>query len=152
MEKVEQIEHKGHITSLRGDAMEVTILSSTSCASCMVKDSCGTSEAEEKVVDVKVPVNASYKIGDAVDVYYKQSLGFRALLLGYILPFIILLTTLITVITITNSEGMAGLAALLILAPYYLILYLRKDQIKDTFEFSVKKHIEQKPAMESVYQ
>jgi sigma-E factor negative regulatory protein RseC len=65
--------------------------------------------------------------------------GYKALLLGYVLPFILLMIVLITFLSIEGSELLAGILALLILVPYYTGLYFLRDRIKKTFSFSVSK-------------
>ncbi|MCF6366243.1 MAG: SoxR reducing system RseC family protein [Bacteroidales bacterium] len=141
MGKNVQIEHKGIIKEVKGSELQVSIISHSSCASCSVKGSCSVSDVEEKIVDVFVANPNEYKQGEHVEVYYKQSLGFRALFIGYILPFLVLLVTMIIMLSFTENELFAGLVALGALAPYYLVVYLTKDKLKKTFSFSIKKSI-----------
>ena len=139
MKEIEQIEHKGIIKEVHGHELQVSIISEESCASCNLKGSCSVSEVTEKIIDITVADPKEYKTGEAVTVFYKQTLGFRALLLGYVLPFLIMLITLIITLSITNKELVSGLLSLVVLIPYYLLLYLSKDKIKKTFSFSIKK-------------
>jgi len=136
-----QIEHKGIIKEIKDNELQVSIISHSSCASCSVKGSCSVSDVEEKIIDVFVPDSSEYKQGEHVEVYYKQSLGFRALFIGYVLPFLVLLITMIFMLSITENELLAGLTALGALVPYYLIVYLTKDKLRKTFSFSIKKSI-----------
>ena len=39
---------------------------------------------------------------------------------------------------LTGSELQAGLISLLLLLPYYLILYARRNKLKDTFRFEIE--------------
>ena len=139
MKELEQIEHQGFIKEIIDNHIKVSIISKASCASCQIKGSCSVSEIEEKTVDVITDDFASYKVGESVDVYYKQSLGFRAMFLGYLLPFFVVLFTLILTLSITKNEVFAGLLALFMLIPYYLALYLSRHKHKKTFSFSIKK-------------
>ncbi len=139
MEQIEQIEHKGIIKEITSDnRLLVSILATSGCASCSVKGACNVSDIEEKIVEIRNFSGNIYKLGQRVDVFYKQSLGFRALFLGYVLPFIIMMSVLIISMSITGSEGFSGLLSILVLAPYYLILYLSRKKIKETFSFSIK--------------
>ncbi len=139
MKKGQQIEHSGIVKDIRGHNLQVSIINKSSCASCNLKGSCSVSDIQEKIIDVFVNKPQEYKVGDGVDVYYKQSLGFRALFLGYLLPFIVLLVTMIIMLEVTNRELLSGLVALGALFPYYFAVYLTRDRIKKTFSFSVKK-------------
>jgi len=139
MKNITQIEHQGIIKSISGKDLKVSIIAKSACLSCQLKTSCSVSDVEEKIIDVKVNNPEDYVLNEIIDVYYKQSLAFRALFLGYLLPFIIVFTILILMISLTGDEGISGLTALAALIPYYLILRFTKDKIRKTFSFSIKK-------------
>ncbi|HPI44991.1 MAG TPA: SoxR reducing system RseC family protein, partial [Tenuifilaceae bacterium] len=77
-------------------------------------------------------------VGETVKVLLKQSLGFKALFLAYILPFIVVITALFSLSSFV-SEGIAGILALLSLIPYYAILYFFKNKISKQFNFDIEK-------------
>ncbi len=139
MKETKQIEHKGIITETADNKVKVSIMQDSVCAKCSVKEICDMSEKEEKIIDIQTFDAKSFKSGDKVNVFYKQTLGFRALFLGYLLPFLIVLVSLIIMMLITGQEGLSGLVALGLLVPYYLILYFKKNKLKKTFAFSVAK-------------
>ncbi len=132
------IEHIGVVKSVANNSVIVGILTNSGCASCQAKESCNISEVEEKDIEVR-QFEQNYSIGEQVKVYFSESLGFRALFLGYVLPFLVILTILI-VLTIANvSEGVAGLIALGSLIPYYITLFITRNKQRKTFSFSIKK-------------
>ena len=139
MKQVEQIIHPGIVKSISGNDLQVSIIAQAGCASCTLKGACSVSDAEEKIIDIYVENPHDYKNGENVDVFFKQSLGFRALFLGYLMPFLILVVSLIILMLITQKELLSGVISLMLLIPYYLILYFSKDKIKKTFAFSIKK-------------
>lgn len=139
MEEVQQIEHQGIIREINGNKMKISIIAKSACLSCQLKTSCNVSDVEEKIIDVSCSDSSNYRVGETVDVFYRQTLGYRALFLGYLLPFLIVMFVLIMMIMITKNEGTAGLTALAALIPYYLILNLSKRKINKTFLFSLKK-------------
>ena len=55
------------------------------------------------------------------------------------LPFAIMIATLITISRFTNNEIIIGLGALGTLVPYYFSLFVLKDQIKKQFTFLLHK-------------
>ena len=79
-----------------------------------------------------------YRVGQRVEVRLKASQGFNALILGYLLPFIGVLSVMIITTNITKNEGVVGIAAILSLAPYYLALYLFRNKIKKKFTYVVQ--------------
>lgn len=139
MKQQEKIEHTGIVSEVKDNELKVNILQASACAKCSVSGACDISEETEKIISIHNLNPGAYKPGEKVNVFYRQSLGFRALFLGYLLPFLIVLTSLIILTTITQNEGLSGLVALGLLAPYYLILYFTKDKIKKTFAFSIEK-------------
>ncbi len=141
MKSVKQIEHKGIIEKTYKNKIVVAILAQSACMSCRLKNNCSVSDTEKKTIEIFTVNPENYSAGETVIVYFKQSLGFRALLLGYLLPFIIVISVLLITVSITDNEGVSGLAALVSLIPYYLILHLKRNKIKNTFSFSIKKQI-----------
>ena len=139
MGKVKQIEHQGIIKEIAGNGLKISIITKSACLSCQLNTSCSVSDVEEKIIDVSVNNPHSYQVGESIDVFFKHTLGYRALFLGYLLPFIIVLFVLIGTMFLTENEGISGLTALAALFPYYLILYLKRNKIRKTFSFSIKK-------------
>ena len=131
----DNIAHPGIIEQINDDKIFVKILSMSACSSCHAKGMCNVSEVEEKVVEVRKDPQRSFEIGEQVSVTMKKSLGSYAVLLGYILPFFLLMGVLILVLFVTDNEGVAGLSGILILIPYYWLLYIYRSRIKSTFSF-----------------
>ena len=138
MSNTKSIEHRGRIDSIDGDRLNVSFLAMSGCASCQVKGVCSAADMQEKSVEVYDYTN-QYKVGEEVNVTLKQALGFRALFLGYVLPFILVMVILIVLTAMIDNEAIAGLSALGVLVPYYLILFLLKDKIRKRFTFTISK-------------
>jgi sigma-E factor negative regulatory protein RseC len=132
-----QITHDGFINSINKDIINVRIITHAGCVSCSAKSSCSVSEIEEKIVEVQNTGLTNFKVGDAVVVALNQNQGFVAVFIGYILPFFVLLFTLIFMLSLTDNEGLAGLISLSMLIPYYLIVYLFRKQIRNRFSFRI---------------
>lgn len=132
------IEHKGIIDHIEGDMAHVKIDSVSACASCHAKGACSAADQEEKYLDVPLE-GALYKRGDSVFVQVARHLGFRAVLMGYIYPFLLLMAVLIGMLAAGAAELRAGSIALLSLIPYYILLYVFRNRISRSFTFSIKK-------------
>lgn len=133
----DNITHDGLISQISKDVIEVMIVSKASCASCQVKGACSASDVEEKKVNVKRNLYDNYNVGDKVVVMMDQSLGTWAVMFGYVFPFLVLLIGLVVFTQLFESEGLAGLLALALLAPYYFILYLSRKQMDKVFQFKI---------------
>lgn len=136
-EQTDSVTHPGIVMQISGHVAEVMILAKSACTSCQVKGACNMSEMEEKRVFVELPPEHSFKSGQQVNVMMKQSLGNFAVFLGYILPFLVLLLTLIISISVGLGEGVAGLLALGILVPYYFVLYRLGNRLGRKFSFQL---------------
>lgn len=138
MSNSKSIEHKGRIDSIDDNKINVSFIALSGCASCHAKGVCTVADMQEKSVEVFDYTN-QYQVGEEVNVTLKQALGFRALFLGYVLPFILVLTLLIVLSVATHNEAIAGLGALVVLVPYYSVLFILRDKIRKKFTFTINK-------------
>ena len=137
VQSTQLIEHQGIVTKVDEKTVEVKIEATSACSHCHAKGTCLASDMVEKIVEVSRG-NAQVSIGQAVTVMLERSLGFHALLLGYLLPFIISVTTLVATLHVAKNEVIAGLMAILILSPYYFLLYMFRHRMKGVFQFKLK--------------
>ncbi|MBE0637653.1 MAG: SoxR reducing system RseC family protein [Bacteroidales bacterium] len=137
-ENINLITHSGFITEIDHDVIRVAIIAESACSSCHAKGFCSVADQKEKVIEARNRKPTNLKVGDQVQVTMKKSLGLRAVLYGYFLPFIMMIITLLTSYELTGKQGIAGIFALMVLVPYYFVLYLLKDKLKSQFEFEVK--------------
>ena len=133
-----KIRHTGIVDSVENGCVKVRILQSSACSGCKVASHCNASETKEKMVEVVVSGTPPYKKGDSVTVIADASVGFRASLYGYLLPLLLMVVTLIAMLAISHSEGMAALSALGILILYYLILYAFRNHLKKRLQFALE--------------
>ncbi len=131
------VTHPGVIKRVDGNKVSVSVISKAGCASCQLKGSCSVGEVEEKVVEMDLPRGFSFKEGQMVTVEMKQSLGTMAVLLGYVFPFLVVLLSLILFLQLGADQGLAGIFSLLLLIPYYGILYLLKDFFSKKFQYNI---------------
>ncbi|HNQ69212.1 MAG TPA: SoxR reducing system RseC family protein [Bacteroidales bacterium] len=137
MGKNSLIEHKGIVTEISDNSVFVELTVMSACSSCHAKSICGL-DSTHKTVEITNP-NGVWQIGEDVNVIMRESLGTRALMLGYILPFFVLIISLIVFILLGLSEGLSGILSLGMLFPYYLALYFGKNKIKRDFKFNLEK-------------
>ncbi|MBO5086544.1 MAG: SoxR reducing system RseC family protein [Paludibacteraceae bacterium] len=134
------IEHQGVIISKDDKMARVKIEQTSACASCHVKSVCGASDKSEKIIDANI-MDDTLKVGDQVTIIGQKSLGFQAILLAYILPFIVIIATLFIVNVFTTNEIIIGTCALASLIPYFIVLRLMRNKIQAKFQFyAIKKN------------
>jgi sigma-E factor negative regulatory protein RseC len=132
------IEHPGIVSKVEKDHVIVTILAQSACHSCHAKGSCSMGGEENKEVEFFNP-SEEYKQGETVNIIMQESTGMMAMVLGYLVPFILLILALIILIPLTGSEGIAALATLGIIALYYLVLYFLKGKLAKKLTFRIEK-------------
>ena len=134
-----KISHSGIVESISEGCVQVRILQTSACAACKVAGHCHASESKEKIVDVLNAGDTSHlKVGDSVIVSASRDVANRALLLGFGVPFLILVSVLIIMLQLVSDEGLAALVALSALLPYYGLLYLMRDRIQQKMAFSIE--------------
>ena len=112
----------------------------SACSGCHAKAVCGVDESEEKIVEVENVNVGDYNIGDKVEVALQSgSMGTKAVVLTYVVPFFVLTIMLIAALALGLSEGAAVLIALGGIAAYYMLLYAMRGKIKNTIQFIIIK-------------
>ena len=129
--------HPGIVDHIEKGKVFVRILSQSACSACHAKGMCSVSEVEDKIIEVDVTNEEAYKNGEQVTVRMQQKLGRKAVILGYVVPLVILVASIITFVTVLKNEGLAALFSMLMLVPYYFILYLLRKKLKQQFSFSI---------------
>lgn len=134
-----KIKHAGVVDRVEGECVRVRILQSSACSACKVAAHCNASETKEKIIDVMDADASHYQKGDQVMVVADTAVGFRASLYGYLLPLILMVVTLVGVLAATHSEGLAALSALGILMPYYVLLFLMRNKLRNRLSFTLER-------------
>ena len=131
------INHEGKVQKKDDKSVIVSIIASTACSGCHAEDSCTMSGKEEKIIEITGSYNV--KPGDNVTVQMNQSMGYAALILGYILPLITVITILIIMISLEISELISGnnLAGNH-LYPIIQSCIFKKRRINKKFTFTLK--------------
>jgi sigma-E factor negative regulatory protein RseC len=130
------ISHRGIVLSVTENKIVVSIINESACASCHAKGACSASDMKEKEIEI-TRFSGRYEIGQPVILTGKTSQGYKAIFYGYILPFVLVLATLVLAVNSTQNEGLSGLLALAILIPYFLTLSLFRNKLKKSFEFEI---------------
>ena len=134
-----KISHAGVIDRIEGDCVKVRIVQTSACAACKVASHCNASESKEKIVDVICCDTAKYATGQEVVVSASKEVANRALLLGFGIPLFLMVVVLLIVLRWTGDEGFAALASLGALIPYYIILWLLRDSIRQQVSFRIEE-------------
>ena len=132
-----RIKHSGIIDSVGDGVVRVRIEQSSACASCRAANHCSASESKEKIIDVYQP-RGGLRVGDQVTVVASAGVGARAVVLGFLVPFVLLVAAVWLLMRLTNDEPLSALVGIACLVPYYLVLYFCRERLRRTLSFQIE--------------
>lgn len=132
------IKHLGIVESIQGSHLSVRIVQTSACAACSAKGHCSSADSKDKIIDIIDTAASSYQVGERVTVVGEMSMGMMAVVLAFIIPFVLLIFSLFLFVALIGNELYAALLSLAILIPYYFILWLNKTRLKQKFSFTIK--------------
>jgi positive regulator of sigma E activity len=137
MQKGETINHEGIVVKATGNGTaDVDIITGSACSGCHAKSACSLGNTESRTITVRT--SANLQPGDKVTVTMEQSQGFRALAIGYVVPFFVLIAAF-TLLTISGAgELVSALLSFAALAVYYFIVWVFRSKVEEKFEFKIK--------------
>jgi positive regulator of sigma E activity len=137
MKDAEIISHEGVVTKANGDGVvEVTITAGSACSGCHAQSACGMGSSEKKVISVKSL--KSYKPGEIVTVIMEQAQGIKAVIIGYVLPFAVLIAVFIAMTIAHAGELLSAHVSFASLGFYYIVVWLLRERINRKFTFKIK--------------
>jgi positive regulator of sigma E activity len=132
------ITHSGTIERIEPRHIVVRIAQVSGCGSCKMAGYCNASESKEKFIDVYDVDTSKYQVGDPVVVSADLKTGYKAVAWGFGVPLIMMLITLFLVKLLTHDEAMAALIGVATLVPYYILLFLLREKLRDKFSFVIE--------------
>lgn len=134
----QKISHSGVIESVLEGCVKVRIVQTSACTACKIAGHCNASESKVKIVDVFCSNSSDYSVGQNVTVWASKDVANKALLLGFGVPFLLLVSVLMIALKIIGDEGISALIALGALVPYYFALWLMRDRIQHQISFQIE--------------
>jgi positive regulator of sigma E activity len=135
MEGMNYLEQAGIVTELQNGKVKIS-LTSSGCSACH-KSLCMLGDSKAKEVDIPLKEH-TLNIGDAVIVKINPGSGYKAVVLLYLLPFSLMILSLLLTSQLGYNEGVAGLTSLLILAPYFGALFLLRNWLSSQCTIEVE--------------
>lgn len=131
-----EIRHSGFVSEVMADGVKVSLFRPEACGSCQMKSYCGGDQDERQEFEVTAK---GYQVGDEVQLNMTTTTGLKAVLLAYVMPFAMLLLSLIIGLQLGLSEAHAGLISLAVTAAYFGFLKFNTDVIKGHFSIQIHK-------------
>lgn len=133
------INHNGRIEKIEGKTVFVRIIQQSACSGCHARSMCSASEQKEKIIEVDDPAPGRYRINEEVLICGRSSLGLQAVVLAFVFPLLLVIAAIVAGSYLQWSETASGLTGLILLVPYYSMLYLLRERLKKKFIFTLKK-------------
>ena len=130
------IKHLGIVENIQGSHLSVRIVQTSACAACSAKGH--SADSKDKIIDIIDTAASSYQVGEKVMVVGETSMGMMAVVLAFVLPFVLLIFSLFLLMAWIENELYAALLSLAVLIPYYFVLWLNKTRLKQQFSFTIK--------------
>ena len=133
------IKHDGIVIAVNADdSVSVRIIQTGDCAACKAKAMCASAESKEK--EIVAIGDGLLAVGDEAEVLVQQKMGWKAVVLAYLLPFFVMLAVMLVGNAIwAVREEILGTVALCAMALYYLVLGMFKDKLQKEFSFTARK-------------
>lgn len=133
------LEHRGVVSNIGEKIVEVEFVTESACAGCKAKGLCGVDQGDKRFVTVYEPMAEYYSVGEQVMIGVSEVMGMKAAVYAYIVPFFILLGSLLVTLHIGWGETAAGLSSLGLVCLYYVVLYLLRRHIEKEIVFKIRK-------------
>lgn len=133
------VEHIATVIRANDGIVEAELTVQSACAACHARNACGLGEAKRKRVEIATPDAAAYVPGESVVVSVESNMGMTAVLWAYVMPFVVLLCTLIVSAAAGAGDGLAALLSLAATALYYAGLYLCRGRLERKIHFKIHK-------------
>ncbi|MEG2069795.1 MAG: SoxR reducing system RseC family protein [Bacteroidales bacterium] len=137
MEKI--ICKEGIVRKINPNDVTVEIIVSSACGGCNAKALCMMSEQKNELIMAKNLGNETFEIGETVSISMRESLGKKAVLIGYLFPFLVLIIGLFSTYYFSRNELLSIGIGIGLTVLYYLIIRLLNKKIDKQFIFYVSK-------------
>ena len=137
----ERVCKEGIVRKVQDNCLWVEVVVSSACGDCAAKSLCNISEKKNELVEAVNVTGEEFSIGEIVQIQMMQKLANKAVVLGYLLPFFILITGLFGCYALTHIEWLSVVAGIGLTAIYYVILKLMDKHLAKEFVLYVSKKI-----------
>lgn len=131
--------HPAEIIKINKNSLLVKICRPEACSGCAIKSACQLKENAQQQLVIPTKHASDYRVGQSISVEISHKTGFLAILYAYIIPLILMLSTLIIAVNLTANELTAGFFSIFVLVPYYIALFLCKNRLNQKFSFKISE-------------
>lgn len=131
--------NEGIVRKIDNQKVLVEITVRSACSNCHAKSLCSTYDRKQDLIHATCLHPDTIAVGDQVTVTMQQSMGSKAVIIGYVLPLVVLIFSLILSYKISQNELLSVLITLIITGLYFFSVWLFRKKIDKQFLFYVHK-------------
>lgn len=133
------IRHTGTITNIEKNFAEIVLQQTSACVSCHAKGMCMSFDKKERKITTPLPYSHNYTKGEEVNITLQTKHGYKAVLLAYIFPVLILVASIALFDHLQAGELNTILYAFALLAFYFIALKTFSVKLTQTITFQIEK-------------
>lgn len=131
---------EGLIKEIKNGKLSVELSITSACATCHAKNFCISTDTRQRTVEASPLGREEFSVGEKVRISMRESLGKKAVLLAYVLPCIVLLSSLIILSQFIDNEIIVIFSTIGFVGLYYLVLWIFSKRISKEFIFYAEKY------------
>lgn len=135
----EKVCKEGIVRKVEAGKVWVEIVVSSACGGCVAKNMCNISEKKNEIIEAENITGEEFVVGEKVQIQMKERQAHKAVVLGYFLPFIVLIIGLFGCYALTHIEWLSALVAFGVTAIYYVVLKMFDKHLARQFTLYVSK-------------
>lgn len=132
-----KIRHCGTVESISGNRARVSIMRTSACQTCEASAGCKIHSGKRMSIEIEDPRIASYSPGDRINVEMPVRAGRQAVLIGFGVPLLLFVASLLAMHYAGLDDEVAALAAIGVLAIYYILIYIMRKRVNRHFTITL---------------
>ncbi|MDR2809336.1 MAG: SoxR reducing system RseC family protein [Tannerellaceae bacterium] len=132
------VNYCGVIERIEGHTIYVKVVQQPTCACCHAKVVCATAGGKEQIIET-TDYSGTFHASEPVVLEGRDSMALQAVWLAFVIPLALVVSVVLIGTSLQWEESTGALIGLLLLFPYYTILYIFRNVLKKKFVFIIKK-------------
>ena len=132
-----KLHHQAEVVKIESNSIWVRLCRESACSSCPANTACSLKNGRGNIYKLLHSHPQNFVIGQEIELEISQKDGIWAIFWAYLLPLILMLSTLIIGTYFSNDEITGGICSIIILVPYYIGLFLNQKYFQQKFNFKI---------------
>ena len=131
------IRHSAEIIKIGTNELWVRLCREIACGNCPAHNNCSIKSGRAHTYKLPHAKANTFRLGQQIELEITPKDGFNAIFWAYLLPLVLMLSTLVLSTLISGNEITGGISSIIILVPYYIGLFLNQKYFQQKFNFKI---------------